>query len=106
MIHVVFQLADGSPRRVPAKPGESLMRAAVQALIPGIIAECGGALTCATCHVYVSPAWLDRVAMPGHAECDMMEMLDDLQPGSRLSCQIVLSDELDGLEVVIPASMI
>ncbi len=102
MLHVVFELADGATRRIPANPGESVMRAATRADIPGIIAECGGALTCATCHVYVSPAWLDRLPAPEHAEAEMLEMLDDLQPGSRLSCQITVEGDLDGLAVIVP----
>ncbi|HEY0918407.1 2Fe-2S iron-sulfur cluster-binding protein [Devosia sp.] len=69
-----------------------------------IKAECGGAATCATCHVYVDEAWLDRLPPPSHEEEDLLYTAPDAQPNSRLSCQILLSDELDGLRVTLADS--
>jgi len=69
-----------------------------------IKAECGGALSCATCHVYVDGAWTERVGAPGDEEEDMLDTVGDVRPNSRLSCQILLSDELDGLAVTLAAS--
>lgn len=80
------------------KDGESLMEAARRASIKGIIAECGGACSCATCHVYIDAQWMDEVGSPNEVEEDMLDMIDDIrQPTSRLSCQITLRAELDGL---------
>jgi 2Fe-2S ferredoxin len=69
-----------------------------------IKAECGGALSCATCHVYVDAAWTERVGAPGEDEEDMLDTVGDVRPNSRLSCQILLSDDLDGLAVTLAAS--
>lgn len=85
-----------------AKPGMSLMEAARDAGVDGIIAECGGACSCATCHVYVDEDWLARVGPPDDVEEDMLDMVDDIrQPNSRLSCQIALSEKLDGLSATV-----
>ncbi len=78
------------------------MEGAVNNNIPGIEAECGGACSCATCHVYVDPAWFEATGTPKHLEQDMLECALDLQETSRLSCQIEVSDELDGLVVRMP----
>ncbi|MDP1730613.1 MAG: 2Fe-2S iron-sulfur cluster-binding protein [Devosia sp.] len=69
-----------------------------------IKAECGGACSCATCHVYVDEAWLEKLAPPSHEEEDLLYTAPDVQPNSRLSCQILLSDELDGLKVTLAQS--
>nr|WP_314258875.1 2Fe-2S iron-sulfur cluster-binding protein [uncultured Devosia sp.] len=69
-----------------------------------IKAECGGAMSCATCHVYVDPAWLDAVGAPSDEEEDMLDSVGDVKSNSRLSCQILCSDELDGLKLTLAAS--
>jgi len=78
------------------------MEGAISNDIPGIEAECGGACSCATCHVYVDPAWVEATGSRQHIEADMIECAMDLQETSRLSCQIEVSDELDGLIVRMP----
>lgn len=78
------------------------MEGAIDNNIPGIEAECGGMCSCATCHVYVDPTWVEVTGSPQHIEQDMLESAMDLQDTSRLSCQIEVSDELDGLVVRMP----
>jgi 2Fe-2S ferredoxin len=80
------------------------MEAAVDSNVPGIVAECGGSCSCATCHVYVDESWLGRLEEPTQEESDLIEFLDGARPNSRLSCQILLSDDLDGLTLHIPES--
>jgi 2Fe-2S ferredoxin len=80
----------------------SVMEGAISNDIPGIEAECGGACSCATCHVYVDPAWVEATGSRQHIEAGMIECAMDLQETSRLSCQIEVSDELDGLIVRMP----
>ncbi len=90
-------------RSIQAKPGQSLMKAAAAAGIDGIAADCGGCLTCATCHVYVDPAWLAQLPAAKADELAMLEMTAaPRQATSRLSCQIALAPALDGLTVVLP----
>jgi 2Fe-2S ferredoxin len=94
---------DGRHHTVDAAIGQSLMRAAVDAAIDGIKADCGGMMTCATCHVYVDPAWADRLPAPSLDEQAMLEMTAAPRaPASRLSCQIALDADLDGLTVGLP----
>ena len=81
----------------------SVMEGAVQNNIPGIIADCGGACACATCHVYVDEKWFDKLKKKDEAEQDMLDMAFEPNKFSRLSCQISVSDELDGLAVKIPS---
>ncbi len=79
------------------------MLAALVGMAPGIEAECGGACSCGTCHVYVDPEWLAAVGPPGELEAGMLECLDKVTEASRLSCQIQISERLDGLVVRVPA---
>lgn len=93
----------GEPVRLSVASGQSLMRAATDAGVAAIAADCGGTLTCATCHVYVAESWADRLPAPGPDELAMLEMTAaPRRPNSRLSCQIELTDALDGLQVVLP----
>ena len=85
---------------VPA--GRSIMEGAVENDISGVIGECGGCCSCATCHVYVDPEWYARVGSPDPNESDMLEMVEDLRSNSRLGCQIDITDELDGIIVRLP----
>lgn len=102
MPKIVFTCADGSQRIVEARAGASVMETATRSGVPGIVAECGGALSCATCHVYVDGEFLLLV---GSADGFEDEMLDDAaaerRAGSRLSCQIPMTDELDGIAVTV-----
>lgn len=102
---VHFRTPDGRRLDVSARAGRSLMRAAVDAGVDGIAADCGGCLTCATCHVIVDEAWSARLPPPGAEEESMLEMTAaERQPTSRLSCQIVVDASLDGLTVTLPAT--
>lgn len=98
-----FRLSTGEVR-VDAADGESVMRAAVGSDIPGIVGECGGELSCATCHLVVAPEWYNRLHPMSGDEEDLLEAVDDRTPCSRLSCQIILNPDLDGLEVTVPES--
>ena len=102
MTHVVFVATDGGRISIDATDGLSLMECARRAGVPGIVAECGGACSCATCHVHVDPDWSARVGEASGAERDMLEFADDVRPVSRLSCQIKVTPDLDGLTVHIP----
>ena len=106
MVRVVFIKADGSEREIEAPVGETLMQAGINNGIDEILADCGGALSCATCHVHIAKAWMDRAGAPGEEESAMLEMAVDPDEQSRLSCQIELSEALDGLTVLLPASQL
>jgi len=101
---VTFINADGDSREVEAESGASVMQAAIDNMIDGVLGECGGACSCATCHCYVDDAWVSKVKPAEEIEKDMLECVLDPQPNSRLSCQIEVTDELDGLVVKLPAS--
>jgi 2Fe-2S ferredoxin len=92
----------GESRTVEAENGSTVMENAIKNGIPGIEAECGGACACATCHVYVDEAWTEIVGPPSPMEEDMLDFGFDVKPNSRLSCQIKVSDQLDGLIVRTP----
>jgi 2Fe-2S ferredoxin len=93
---------DGTSRTVDAEAGTTVMEAAIRNGVPGIEAECGGACSCATCHVHVDDAWTGKVGKPAPMEEDMLDFAFDVRPTSRLSCQIKVTDELDGLIVHTP----
>jgi 2Fe-2S ferredoxin len=94
---------DGSSRTVEGEGGSTVMETAIKNAVPGIEAECGGACACATCHVYVDDAWREKTGEPSAMEQDMLDFAFDVRPTSRLSCQITVKDELDGLVVHTPA---
>jgi 2Fe-2S ferredoxin len=104
MPKITYIAADGAQATVEANKGLSVMQTAVNNGIPGIVAECGGACSCATCHVHVDPAWYDRLPPPQAIEQEMLEFANGRDETSRLSCQIKITDELDGLVVHTPAS--
>jgi len=93
---------NGAKHVVDAEKGVSVMEAAVKNMIPGIDADCGGACACATCHVYVDAAWLEKVGKPEAMEESMLDFAHEPKENSRLSCQITISDALDGLVVRLP----
>jgi len=102
MTKVIFIDACGQARTVDAQVGATVMETAVRNSVPGIEAECGGACACATCHVYVDEEWTERVVKPSQMEEDMLDFASEVRPNSRLSCQIKVSEALDGLVVRTP----
>jgi 2Fe-2S ferredoxin len=102
MVKINFTDHSGTTRTVEAEVGSTVMEAAIRNAIPGIEAECGGACACATCHVYVDEAWREKVGAPTPMEEDMLDFGYDVRPNSRLSCQIKVTPELEGLVVQTP----
>ena len=102
MAKITFIQPDGTSQTVAADKGMTVMEAAKKNLIAGIEAECGGACACATCHVYVDAAWRDKVGKAESMEEDMLDFAFDVREESRLSCQIKVTDSLDGLVLRIP----
>ncbi len=92
----------GNSKTIEVENGLSVMEGAVQNEITGIDADCGGSMACATCHVYVEEKWLNKIPKAEEAEVDMIDMAYEPKKNSRLSCQIIVSDELDGLKVTTP----
>ena len=92
----------GKSHIIDVPKGLTVMEGAVQNNIPGIDADCGGGMACATCHVYVKEEWLNKIPKAEDAEVDMIDMAYEPKKNSRLSCQIIVNDELDGLEVTTP----
>ena len=102
MAHITYIANDGTAYEVEAENGTTVMENAIRNNVPGIVAECGGSCACATCHVYVDPAWTEVTGRPEPMEEDMLDFASDVRPNSRLSCQIRVRDELDGLVVRVP----
>lgn len=100
---VTWRLSDGSERTAEVSEGTSLMEAAVANNIPNVIGECGGCLSCATCHVYVAEDWLERTGPVGEFEDTMLDVAEaERRENSRLSCQIPMSEALDGIRLLVP----
>ena len=93
----------GNQKTIDVSKGLSVMEGAVQNNVPGIDADCGGGMACATCHVYVKEEWFNKLPKAEDGEQDMIDMAFEPKKNSRLSCQIIVSDELDGLTVNIPS---
>lgn len=104
MPKVIYSLADGTEHEVDVPAGQSVMDGSVRNNLPGIVAECGGSCSCATCHVYLDEAWGDRFDEATDDERDLLEFADGAQPNSRLACQLIMSDACDGVRVVVPTS--
>ena len=104
MPKITFIDAAGTSRDVEVKSGTSIMEAAVKNMIPGIDADCGGACACATCHVYVAEDWAGKLKPKADMEDSMLDFADDVRDTSRLCCQILMSDDLDGIVVETPES--
>ncbi len=105
MVKITFIDPDGKRHEVEAEEGMTLMEAAVKNMVPGIDADCGGACACATCHVYIDPEWAQKtngLLERSEAEEDMLDFAFDVRENSRLSCQIRVSAELDGMVVQVP----
>lgn len=104
MALVKFVNHDGVVREVDAASGSSLMQVALDNSIDEIVAECGGACSCATCHCYVDDAWVSKLPPADPIETSMLDCVLEQKDNSRLSCQIIVSDDLDGLTVHLPAA--
>lgn len=104
MPKITYIDASGKERIVEAKNGMTVMETAIKHNVPGIDADCGGACACATCHVYVDPAFMDKVGKPSAMEQSMLDFAENVKETSRLSCQIKVRDDLDGLKVTTPES--
>jgi|TARA_B110000967_G_C18547418_1_gene393665 2Fe-2S ferredoxin len=102
MTKITYKDFQGNSKTIDVANGLSVMEGAIQNDIPGIDADCGGSMACATCHVYVEDKWLDKVLKAEEAEVDMIDMAIEPKKNSRLSCQLIVSDELDGLTVATP----
>jgi 2Fe-2S ferredoxin len=106
MPKITYREDGGKEHVVEADVGKSLMQVAIDNMVPGILGDCGGCCSCATCHVYVDPAWVERTGAAGEDENFMLEGALDVRPTSRLSCQIQVKPELDGLVLQLPARQI
>ena len=102
MPKVIYKDHQGESRTIEIENGLSVMEGAIQNDVPGIDADCGGSMACATCHVYVEEKWLDKLPKAEDSEVDMIDMAFEPKKNSRLSCQIIVNDELDGLEITTP----
>ena len=102
MPKVTFTDHKGNSKTIEIDNGLSVMEGAVQQNIPGIDADCGGSMACATCHVYVDDNWFEKIPKAEDAEIDMIDMAFEPKKNSRLSCQITVTEELDGLTVTTP----
>lgn len=102
MPKITFIDSKGTARDVDANVGASIMETAVQNMIPEIDADCGGACACATCHVYVADEWADKLKPKDDMEDSMLDFAEDVHEHSRLSCQILVTKELDGIVVTTP----
>ncbi len=94
---------EGNSKTIDVENGLSVMEGAIQNNIPGIDADCGGSMACATCHVYVEEQWINKLPKAEEAEVDMIDMAFEPKKNSRLSCQLIVSDELNGLTVTTPS---
>ena len=103
MTKIVYIEDSGKSHTLDIKNGLTVMEGAVQNNIPGIDADCGGSMACATCHVYVKEEWFNKLSKKEDGEEDMLDMAFEPSKFSRLSCQIIVTDELDGLEVKLPS---
>ena len=103
MPKITYKDFNGNSKTIEVDKGLSVMEGAIQNDIPGIDADCGGSMACATCHIYVDEKWLNKIPKAEEAEVDMIDMAYEPKKNSRLSCQIIVSDDLDGLIVTTPA---
>ena len=103
MPKIIYKDNQGNSKTIEVEKGLSVMEGAIQNNIPGIDADCGGSMACATCHVYVEEKWLNKLPKADEGEVDMIDMAFEPKKNSRLSCQLIVSDEIDGLEVTTPA---
>ena len=103
MPKIIYKDYQGNSKSIEVENGLSVMEGAIQNEIPGIDADCGGSMACATCHVYVEEKWFNKLPKAEDAEVDMIDMAFEPKKNSRLSCQLIVSDELNGLTVTTPS---
>ena len=106
MVKITFIEFDKTEHTIDADEGMSLMEVALQNGVPGIDADCGGSMACATCHVYVKEEWLDKLPAKEDGEEDMLDMAFEPKKNSRLSCQLMVSEQIDGLVVNLPEKQV
>ena len=106
MPKITYQDNKGNSNTIDVENGLTVMEGAIQNDIPGIDADCGGSMACATCHVYVEEKWLDKLSKPEEAEVDMIDMAFEPKKNSRLSCQLMVTDQLEGLVVNLPEKQV
>jgi 2Fe-2S ferredoxin len=102
MTKITYEDNQGNSKTLEVENGLSVMEGAIQNDVQGIDADCGGSMACATCHVYVEEKWLDKIPKAEEAEEDMIDMAFEPKKNSRLSCQLIVTDDLDGLKVRTP----
>ena len=102
MAKITYKDNQGNSKTIEVEKGLSVMEGAIQNNVPGIDADCGGSMACATCHVYVEEKWLNILPEAEEAEVDMIDMAFEPNKNSRLSCQLIVTDELDGMIVTTP----
>ena len=102
MAKITYKDNQGNSKTIEVEKGLSVMEGAIQNNVPGIDADCGGSMACATCHVYVEEKWLNKLPKAEEGEIDMIDMAFEPKKNSRLSCQIMVSENLDGLIVMTP----
>jgi 2Fe-2S ferredoxin len=102
MVKITYIESDGAAHTIDAKPGLSIMENAVKNNVPGIVGECGGSAACGTCRIYIDAQWLAKMNEPGDKERPVIEFVGDRNPGVRLSCQIEVTETLNGLSVRMP----
>ena len=103
MAKITYIERNGTNHTVDVQNGLTVMEGAIQNNIPGIDADCGGSMACATCHVYVKEEWFNKLPKAEDGEQDMIDMAFEPKKNSRLSCQLIVSDELDGLKITTPS---
>tara|TARA_B100001059_G_C17296098_1_gene315104 strand:+ start:60 stop:380 length:321 start_codon:yes stop_codon:yes gene_type:complete len=103
MAKIIYKNNQGDTKTIEVENGLTVMEGAIQNDIPGIDADCGGSMACATCHVYIEEKWFNKLPKAEEAEVDMIDMAYEPKKNSRLSCQLIVSDELEGLTVTTPA---
>jgi 2Fe-2S ferredoxin len=106
MTKITYVEFNGKEHVLDVAPGLSVMEGAINNNVRGVIAECGGACSCATCHVYVDEAWFDRLEKKSETEVALLDAVCDPKPNSRLSCQLKVTEELEGLVVRLPAKQV
>ena len=106
MTKIKYVEHNGNQHEIDVANGLSVMEGAIQNDIPGIDADCGGGMACATCHVYVKEEWFNKLSKPEEGEKDMLDVAYEPKKNSRLSCQITVSDEIDGLVITTPEKQI
>lgn len=102
-ITLKFVTHEGEVRALAVQPGQTLMQAAVDQQVDGIPGECGGAMACGTCHIYLEDVWQELTGAPSDLEQSLLEVSGNCQTNSRLGCQVLLTEEMDGMQVHLPA---